>query len=216
MDNRDLDSIFDEDSGGSNQGSQAGGNVVANPNIEPVKLGRLATTGILVVGIIIVMILLVTIKSCSIEKKENVNSDNTQYSENIENSSNSSYDVSSTLSELNYSEEKSGTVTSEQVDPTENTVSTEELQGGLTEKVSITLSDVIESRGMVIGKHCYLYDDSYIYGLTISVLIDGDAETLQYFCPRKTYDALESMDSVNVMYQFDSNGNYSIYSISKD
>ena len=46
-------------------------------------------------------------------------------------------------------------------------------------------------------------------------MIGDNAANVHYFCPKKTFDAVNSADVVNVVYQFDINGKYSIYSISK-
>lgn len=221
MDNDSLDSIFD-DQESNVQGEAQEGVSTSQQEIAPVRLGRLATTGIVATGIIILMILIVTLKSCSIEKK-NSSGDGSKITENYKISDENRNEVESRPVESNHEEVISNSSTadlnstneiSSVISDNSNSV-VESSVGAMSESDSVVLSEVSESRGMVISKHCYAYEGSYIYDIEISVLIGDEAKTAHYFCPKKSYDALNSTDSVNVMYQFDSIGMLSIYSISK-
>lgn len=72
------------------------------------------------------------------------------------------------------------------------------------------------STGIVSGLYVYKVNNSYTYGVNILIPENNDAYIIcTYFCPKKTYDALKLQDSVSVTYQKDTQGNISVYSISK-
>lgn len=74
-----------------------------------------------------------------------------------------------------------------------------------------TTSSVVASKQIFTVK-----DTCYAYLVNLVVLTkNNDAITLQYFCPRKTYDALSKGESVNIEYQRDSDGRISIISVYK-
>lgn len=93
-----------------------------------------------------------------------------------------------------------------------------------TEKVPERLSEVAEpvlgelksTTAMISSKKIYNLDNtSYAYSITL-VLLTGENETtsVEYFCPKKTFDAVSTADSVTAQYQVDSNGIVSIATIS--
>lgn len=87
--------------------------------------------------------------------------------------------------------------------------------GNLMEVNMPSLSTEIETNGIVVGKHVYYFQGSYIYGVHVSVLFGDATKSVYYFCPKKTFDALRSADAIKVTYSFDSAGNVSITSITK-
>ena len=228
MDNNEFDDIFNKNDivGGTNAESDT------QSEIKPVKLSRMATAGILVVLIFLVMILIITVKGCSLEKK--VNSSSTEESQIsasemvVEDSEKSDENSSKNGEKTSVSSE---VVTASDDDAT-SSISTdisENPQSGssdssnssivsgssLSEVVLPEFGEMLESKGIVIAKHSYTYEGSYVYGVSLSVLIGDSTQTVQYFCPKKTYDALSSTDTVSVSYQQDSAGNVSVVSISK-
>lgn len=87
----------------------------------------------------------------------------------------------------------------------------------ITEVSDPVLSDVIESSGMVSSKNIYLSNGgSYVYSINLLVLQGDDSyATVEYFCPKTTYDAVTTGDTLIVTYQSDSNGNISINSVAR-
>lgn len=67
--------------------------------------------------------------------------------------------------------------------------------------------------GMVLSKGVFRRSGSYFYNIQISIVYGQDAKTVDYFCPKGTYDALNSGDILNVTYAMDNNGYISITSI---
>lgn len=106
------------------------------------------------------------------------------------------------------------------VDPTEEPVAGEpatEKGSGLQEVAEPVLGELQQTTAMVSSKKVYnINDSSYAYAISL-VLLTGENQTtsVEYFCPRKTYDALSTADSVTVQYQVDSNGIISVASVSK-
>lgn len=87
----------------------------------------------------------------------------------------------------------------------------------ITEVSDPVLSDVIESSGMVSSKNIYLSNGgSYVYSINLLVLQGDDSyATVEYFCPKTSYDAVTTGDTLIVSYQSDSNGNISINSVAR-
>lgn len=91
-----------------------------------------------------------------------------------------------------------------------------ESSDGLSEVVEPVFSKVIKTSGIVSDKNVYMMGNSYVYEIKILMVIsDGVNETCSYFCPKKTYDALKTSDTVSVSYQVDNAGNISVSTISK-
>lgn len=73
-----------------------------------------------------------------------------------------------------------------------------------------------EIEALVSGKNSYMLDGvSYVYSISIIFPKDGEYDIVNYFCPKKTYDAVSSGESIKLDYQMDEEGRVSINSISK-
>lgn len=99
--------------------------------------------------------------------------------------------------------------------PSENPGSNADTKDVLVEVPAPALSEEISTTGIVVGKHSYSFNGSYIYGVHISIIYGDATKSVYYFCPKKTFDALNSTDTLTVRYALDSAGNVSISSISK-
>lgn len=193
--------------------------------VKPVKLGKGAVAGILMGILFIVAILILTVASCQVEKKENVSqndgsviSSSTAVSEPVSNVGENSVkneEQTTVFSEVaTTSSENSNSANSQ--NPVENSQnSVVDSNSGLKEVALPAFGNELNSKGIVISKHVYSYEGSYIYGINVSVLIGDTTKTVQYFCPKNTYDALNTTDTLSVVYQQDSSGGVSIVSISK-
>lgn len=90
-----------------------------------------------------------------------------------------------------------------------------------SEMIAVEENPVFDSTGnmsgLVADKKVFRVDDlSYVYRLGIALTIgDGKTITVKYYCPGKTYEALEVGEAVNVSYGVDKDGYISIESISK-
>lgn len=199
-------------------------------DVKPVKLSRMATAGILIAGLFIILIIIITIHSCSLEKKVNTSpsSEGTvSVTEVVTEEVQNQGEVSSKIDENSAVSNEVAPTSNEEssmVDSGVNNETTNNSYTGTNSTVSEnTLNEVVlpafgnslQSKGIVVSKHSYTYQGSYVYGVSISVLVGENTQTVQYFCPKKTYDALSSTDTVTVEYQQDSAGNVSINSISK-
>lgn len=193
--------------------------------VKPVKLGKGAVAGILMGILFIVAILILTVASCQVEKKENVSQNDgsvilssTAVSEPVSNVGENSVkneEQTTVFSEVaTTSAEISKPVNSQNsVENSQNSVA--DSNSGLKEVALPAFGNELNSKGIVISKHVYSYEGSYIYGINVSVLIGDTTKTVQYFCPKNTYDALNTTDTLSVVYQQDSSGGVSIVSISK-
>lgn len=77
------------------------------------------------------------------------------------------------------------------------------------------LGEEIETYGLIVSKSVYIVDSSYIYCLDVSMVTGDIATSVKYFCPKKTYNALQSGDTISITYQLDNSGNFSVLTISK-
>jgi hypothetical protein len=193
--------------------------------VKPVKLGKGAVAGILMGILFIVAILILTVASCQVEKKENVSqndgsviSSSTAVSEPVSNVGENSVkneEQTTVFSEVATTSSENSNSTNSQ-NPVENSQnSVVDNNSGLKEVALPAFGNELNSKGIVISKHVYSYEGSYIYGINVSVLIGDTTKTVQYFCPKNTYDALNTTDTLSVVYQQDSSGGVSIVSISK-
>lgn len=210
MANEDFNNLFDDEQQVSDDNEIK--------DIKPVKLGRGATAGIIIAGIFVIMITVLTIKSCTIEKKVNssVNQGSTisvteavtKETENVTENAPKIDETSAISQEV---------VTTSPEIPNSNNSMTGNTNDGtsLKEVVLPAFGNELETTGIVLSKHSYLYENCYIYGVSISMLVGENTQTVQYFCPKNTYDALSSADTLKVKYQQDSSGAISIMSISK-
>lgn len=210
-------------------------------DIEPVSWDKKKTGAVLLTVIFMLIIILLTVRGCSITKKSESFSvtKNTESStvRDISEGSSNNVEKQSTKSE-NSSENGEGEVVLESENLTsENEVNKDTStgsanasnvtvvsdstrldtrEGSLQEVSEPNLSEPLSSTGMVSGKKIYKIDNSYLYEIRL-ILVFGNEENVlcSYYCPRKTYDALETGTSVNVEYQVDTEGVISITSISK-
>ena len=196
-------------------------NKPGNQEVAPVKLSIGATVAIVIGLTVMLFILVFTVKGCSVKK--NVSYEQPSESAVVETSESLTTGVPETTESVENTTEFEGSDFAPVEDPTyENNTGSNEEQSGVgsnpefVEVADPVMSDLRTAYGMVIGKHIYKKDSSYIYGVSISVIVNEQSVSAQYFCPRKTYDELSSGDSLNVTYQVDSNGSVSIYSISRD
>lgn len=227
-DNHFEDIFADEDSANDVSSNNTEGS--EDIEVKPVKLSRGATAGIAIVAIIALFIFFCTLRSCTLEKKVKPNQNaepstqatqvvtepnkNTPETESKNHQNSLVFEEpSSTPTESDTSSNLKLDSNAEDDDVDENPDKIED--GGLQEVVLPAFGEEISTKGIVVGKHTYNYEGSYVYGITISVLIGDDTQSVYYFCPKKTFDALSSTDTVSVSYQSDSGGNVSIISISK-
>ena len=217
MADRDFDELVD-----NNTEANTDTNV---QEVKPVKLGKGAVVGILLGALAIIAILILTVASCQIEKKENVSqNDGSEISSsavvsepvsNVGENSVKNEEQTTVFTEVATTSSENSTTANSQnsVENSQNSVG--DSNSGLTEVALPAFGNELNSKGIVISKHVYTYEGSYIYGINISVLIGDTTKTVQYFCPKNTYDALNTTDTLSIVYQQDSSGVVSIVSISK-
>jgi cytoskeletal protein RodZ len=192
-------------------------------SVESVKLSRGATVAIVIGLLIMAFIIVCTFRGCSIQK--NVNSDsksNSTQTSTVENSESALNSTSNPVESGTISTVPQVTVTAPSENPKiENSTTptfsnpTTSVDDGFSNVAEPVLSGKITTYGMVLKKSVYKKGCSYLYGVSLSVIINEQSVIVDYFCPRRTYEALSSGDSINVIYQLDSSGSISIYSISK-
>lgn len=231
------DDIFNGEPEENNSGATAEENAVSNTGgsnqnepQKPVKLGKWATAGLVVFVAIVAFILVITLRSCTIEKEVNSAQQTeppvvetkieTEQAEKPVDSIAENPDLKQNNQDVTpTSPSGSNKVNSEKGSKkdTSSGNADKNVSGdtGIVEVDIPALGDAQQSKGIVVSKHSYLYHSSYVYGVSISVLVNENAQTVMYFCPKKTFDALNSTDAVNVVYQKDSAGLISIISISK-
>ena len=97
-------------------------------------------------------------------------------------------------------------------------------EGGTSDLADVSFEKIDEPilknneqiEALVAGKDSYILNEkSYAYSISIIFPKEGEYEIINYFCPKKTYDAVSSGESIKVDYQLDENGKISITSISK-
>ena len=186
-------------------------------DVKPVKLSKGATVAILIAGVIIILIIGLTIRGCTLEKDTNSSSNGevskTTVSIPTENSQNmAETNLNNTENSTVYQEV--GTTSNENLNSS-NADNNGEMGNSLKETPEPNFGEPLQTTGIVVSKHCYSYDGSYIYSLTVSMLVGDITKTAQYFCPKNSYDALNSADAINITYQQDTKGSGSISSISK-
>ena len=192
-------------------------------DVSEVKLGRGATVA-LVIGLVVVMfILVITVRGCSIQKTVNSGSGGQTSQTTVKEPSTTTSKVPSETTKPSQKDpENQGSVSPPVENPTtpnDSNISGEQSGNnnnlGFSEVADPVLSNQRSGFGMVVGKHIYKKSGSYVYGVSISIIINEQSVMAEYFCPRRTYDELSSGDSLDVTYQVDSNGAVSIYSISR-
>lgn len=186
-------------------------------DVKPVKLSKGATVAILIAGVIIILIIGLTIRGCTLEKDTNSSSNGevskttvsipTENSQNMAETNLNNIENSTVYQEV-------GTTSNENLNSS-NADNNGEKGNSLKETPEPNFGEPLQTTGIVVSKHCYSYDGSYIYSLTVSMLVGDITKTAQYFCPKNSYDALNSADAINITYQQDTKGSVSISSISK-
>ena len=184
--------------------------------------------------IMMVIIILLTVRGCSFSKKseENVpqnshpevvlqgedsNSDkeaidNNGYKNQVQNTEKSPSKGENTVVE----EDKNAEIEKvEEVEEVENAKG-EKSQSVFAEIDEPSLGGNNSVNALVSSKKSYLVDGkSYAYSLSIVMPGKDNYNIVNYYCPKKTYDAVSAGDSVKVDYQVDKNGAISINFISK-
>lgn len=196
-----------------------------NKEVAPVKLSIGATVSLVIGLAVVVFIIIITFRSCSIEKKTQITEIPTESTSSISMVKDTSETTSNMGSAPIESTEISG-FTESTVSPLpevstvpETTISTTEQftsnNKDAIEKVSDpVLSKELKTYGMVTSKSVYKKGSSYVYGVSISMVINEQTVTTEYFCPRKTYDSLNPGNSLDITYSMGDIGGISIYSIS--
>lgn len=151
-----------------------------------------------------------------------VSSESGNFSSEIRENSNSSVDGNREDLNSTPKENTTGNIR----DSSENTESSDDMlaqadNGSSNEMIAVEEDPVFDSTGnmsgLVADKKVFWIDDlSYVYRLDIALTIgDGKTITVKYYCPGKTYEALQVGEAVNVSYGVDKDGYISIESISK-
>ena len=160
--------------------------------------------------------------SFSSSSVSDVSAESGNFSSEIRENSNSSADGNREDLNNTSKESSSGTVR----DSSENMESSDDMpaqadNGSSNEMIAVEEDPVFDSTGnmsgLVADKKVFWIDDlSYVYRLDIALTIgDGKTITVKYYCPGKTYEALQVGEAVNVSYGVDKDGYISIESISK-
>lgn len=209
---------------------------------KPIVLSKIKTGLIFIAFLLIIAIIIMTFKSCSLSRK--VNSSQKVQNEQVatdsdKNSITSTGEEDTKKLENTSGQEVSGSVGVDNsnaeniLDNNENT----EIEGDNTQSSSSTestidindgdiilkevsepqLSKNLQSTAVVSSKSMYISNtNSYVYQVSFLLLLDDDDyQTVSYYCPKTTYDALIKGDSVNIEYQLDSTGIISISSVSR-
>lgn len=108
-----------------------------------------------------------------------------------------------------------------EVEKDENIKEVENSEGGKSQTVFAetdepSLGGNNSVNALVSSKKSYLVDGkSYAYSLSIVLPGKDNYNIVNYYCPKKTYDAISAGDTVKVDYQLDKNGAVSINFISR-
>ena len=228
--NKDEDNIFEEDADEENTWTPDYSNEEDSNSSEDGQ----QTGAVVMTLIFIALIIAITVKSCSITKREkndsnvkstvttetgstyNISSNNGEKDFNKSENSSESVGSDSSAVEGGKTEESSSSSTTEVtiVDKT----STEAIPTNeeTVDTVEPSLGEALTTSAIVSGKKVHLVEDNYLYDIRLLFVVgNGDSRLCSYFCPRKTYDALSTGDTVTVEYQLDAEGNMSITTISK-
>lgn len=183
--------------------------------------------------IIIIVIIMLTVRGCSFSKKsEEMETQNKQNEVVLEDNNKNVVVEEKTQESQKIEDEKvsekpsnSENLVSEEgkKSDTENSAKKEEPSleekgsgvGVFKEKVP-TLGENKVVNALVSSKKSYLVDGKF-YTYTLSIVLPGNESynIVDYFCPKKTYDAVKAGDTVKIDYQLDKSGAVSINFISK-
>lgn len=175
--------------------------------------------------IMILVIILLTVRGCSLNKKT-VETPKRGEGVNIELQNNSSH--SGNTSEKEGVSVNNPNTTKDVTD--KDTISGENKKGNLVnsdlgntgekdnfiEVENTSLSDSISVDALVSSKKTYLVNSEY-YAYRVGLLLPHNEgyTIVNYYCPRKTFEAVDVGSSVKVEYQTDNEGAISIVSLSK-
>jgi len=210
-------------------------NTTPQEDIEPVAWSKKKTGAVFIALLVLILVILLFVRSCSISKRINKSSttesakvttealileDVSNGNEvSVENSDNSVVDLTTeSVSADEIATEVSTEVVTTESGSTEQ-VSTEVAKedNSLVEVQEPVLGEPITSSGVVSGKSIYYVKDSYLYEVRLILVMGNDQNIFcSYYCPRKTWDALATGDSLKVTYQMDSLGGISITTISNN
>lgn len=208
---------------------------------KPVALNKVKAGLVLIVFLVILLFVVIYIRGCSVSKSVNSSQSNqnvqvedtsnqneisstgeeeieNQENGTVENSSESGRvegDISPNISDVGENEDAD--YEEEDVEEHQSTSSINNGDAILSEVGEPRLNQGIQSSAVVSSKSTFLSDSgSYVYEVDFLLLLeDDDYQTISYYCPKTTFDALEKGDSVNVEYQTDSTGNVSVSSVSR-
>ena len=95
--------------------------------------------------------------------------------------------------------------------PTVNNENSESMQ----EVDTPVLGEVVATTGIVSGKTVYKVGNEYVYVVKLIVVVGDDKNiSCKYYCTRRSWDSVNSGNSVNVVIKTDTEGTISIESIS--
>lgn len=238
--NKDEDGIFEEGTDEENSWTPDYSNEEDNSSedsqqeVESVSWSKKKTGVVAMTLVFIALIIAITAKSCSVTKREkngsnvkssvttetgstyNISSNNGEKESNKSENSSESVGSDSSAVEEGKTEESSSSLTTEVV--VVDNASTEAIPANeeTVDTAEPSLGETLTTSAIVSGKKVHLVEDNYLYDIRLLFVVgNGDSRICSYFCPRKTYDALSTGDTVTVEYQLDAEGNMSITTISK-
>lgn len=223
--------------GQSNQGQQEG----MVEDVKPVKLSKGKVLFLLIAVIVVAILVLILVTEMGVVRNDrgsgqtldtgnSVQTSVTSSTENVGDTSMENSDFSAVsgeglststgngnLGETSGSQEGEASGTVKEVEVIKEQESEKEEVSNFNQlSVEPRLGAEIVVSGIVKGKSMYKVGDSYTYGVRL-ILVTGNDVNIEctYFCPKKTADALEIGDSLNVSYQCDSAGTVCVVSISR-
>lgn len=189
------------------------------PKVEAVSWSK-AKTGVVAMALVfILIIILLTIKSAHISKRTekstvSKSTETTQAAEESyvgetvqEEPSTEAEIPTESVSTESYSAEEIKVATSEEA--TSESIQTPEASA-VNEP---TLSDVYQATGIVKSKGVYKINNCYLYELQIIMVVEENNITCSYYCPKNTWDKVNTGVALTVDYQVDTEGCISVNTI---
>lgn len=167
--------------------------------------------------LIILILFLLTVRGCSMRKKVDTETPNTNIpkQEEVVNNTTTNNSNKGVKKEDSSLEEKETSVKEEKEDM-EKVVEDSNSEVTFSKLNKINLGESKEVDALVSKKSIYKVSDTSIaYNIDLLIPYEDNYHVVKYFCPKKTYDGLESGVSVKATYQVDENGLISISSLSK-
>lgn len=113
---------------------------------------------------------------------------------------------------VNSSEESNNT---SNVSTTETSTVSNENNELMQEVATPVLGEEVATTGIVSGKTVYKIGNEYVYAVKLIVVVGDDKNiSCKYYCTRRSWDSVNSGNSVNVVIKTDTEGTISIESIS--